>query len=58
MPEQVIRIMCPNLKCRRILGVPPTARGKNIRCGSCGSNVRVPAAPPAPAPAETAKTVE
>ncbi len=49
MSNSAIRLMCPNLKCRRILAVPPTARGKTVRCGSCGANIRVPATPGAPA---------
>lgn len=44
MSEQAIRLMCPNLTCRRILTVPFTARGKVVRCPGCGRNVRVPTA--------------
>lgn len=44
MSGGVIRMMCPNLKCRRVLAVPQSARGKNVRCGSCGAFVQVPAA--------------
>jgi hypothetical protein len=57
MSEPVVRIMCPNLKCRRILAVPASARGKNIRCGNCGANVKVPAPrtdQPAPSSEKTA----
>lgn len=39
---EVIRIMCPNLACQRILAVPSHARGKLVRCRSCGMNVRIP----------------
>lgn len=42
MDNDVIRIMCPNLRCQRILGVPEHARGKLIRCRSCSCNIRVP----------------
>jgi hypothetical protein len=35
--------MCPNLKCRRVLAVPATARGKTVRCRGCGATVRIPA---------------
>ena len=38
----VIRIICPNLMCRTILSVPSSARGKDVRCSSCGSKVRIP----------------
>lgn len=53
--DRVIRIMCPNLKCRSILGVPPEARGKLVRCRKCGTNIQIPAkqeAPPAPTPTQ------
>ena len=40
--ENVIRIMCPNLKCRAVLGVPPEARGRLVRCRNCGGKIMVP----------------
>ena len=40
--DNVIRIMCPNLTCKRILAVPTTARGKLVRCRGCGINLRIP----------------
>ena len=40
--ESVIRIMCPNLACKRVLAVPNHARGKLVRCRSCGINIRIP----------------
>lgn len=52
MPAQ---LMCPNIKCRKILSVPDDARGKVVRCGHCQTSLRVPAAKPAgPAPAMAA----
>jgi hypothetical protein len=47
-----LRIKCPNLTCRKILAVPVSSRGKNVRCKNCGATIRVPvqAAAPAPAP--------
>jgi len=39
----LIRIMCPNLSCQRILVVPEGARGKVVRCSMCGMNIRIPA---------------
>jgi hypothetical protein len=42
-PSQPVRIMCPNLACRKVLAVPPTARGKTVRCKNCSTNIRVPA---------------
>ncbi len=45
---KVIRIMCPNLSCQRVLAVPDRARGKLVRCRSCGTNIRIPATRPQP----------
>lgn len=55
--DHLIRIMCPNLACRRILAVPITARGKVVKCSGCGKNVRVPqtTAHATPAPADPTK---
>lgn len=44
MTHESVRIMCPNLTCRRVLAVPESARGKTVRCRSCGTNIRVPSA--------------
>ena len=38
----IIRIMCPNLGCQRILAVPPRAQGCIVRCRGCGTNIRIP----------------
>ena len=46
--QTVIRIMCPNLGCQRVLAVPDHARGKLVRCRSCGTNIRIPAERPLP----------
>ena len=40
-PIKTIRIMCPNLKCRSILVVPETARGKNVKCSNCGTLFKI-----------------
>jgi len=37
-----IRVMCPNLTCRKILAVPAGARGKTVRCRGCGTNIKIP----------------
>ena len=43
VPEEcIIRIMCPNLVCQSVLSVPVRARGKLVRCGGCGVNIRIP----------------
>jgi len=40
------RIMCPNLTCRKVLSIPETARGKTVRCKSCGTSIRIPSSKP------------
>ena len=42
MASASIRIMCPNLTCRKVLAVPTSYRGKTIRCRNCSTNIRVP----------------
>lgn len=37
-----ITLICPNLKCRSILQVPDTVRGKKVRCSRCGKHFVVP----------------
>ena len=56
MEQETIRIMCPNVVCRRVLAVPLTARGRQVRCRFCGTSIRVPQKkePPKPEPAEKA----
>lgn len=44
MAGETVRIMCPNLTCRKVLAVPGSARGKTVRCKNCAINIRVPAA--------------
>lgn len=57
MADAPIRIMCPNLVCRKVLAVPTSARGKTVRCRGCGTNIRVPLGdkPPAAEPATAKK---
>lgn len=45
----LIRLICPNLKCRKVLTVPENTRGKMVRCRSCGMRINVPADKPTPA---------
>lgn len=40
--EKILRIMCPSLQCRRVLAVPESARGRTVKCKSCGATVRIP----------------
>ncbi|GAB5495542.1 MAG: hypothetical protein Phyf2KO_06220 [Phycisphaerales bacterium] len=42
--SQTIRIMCPNLSCRKLLAVPESARSKTVRCKACQTAIRVPEA--------------
>lgn len=42
MAADTVRIMCPNLTCRKVLAVPTAARGKLVRCKNCGTNIKVP----------------
>ncbi|MFW6060801.1 MAG: hypothetical protein ACODAQ_11520 [Phycisphaeraceae bacterium] len=56
MSTSVVRLICPNLRCRSVLAVPGTARGRMVRCRKCGTRVQVPEAPAAkkqPAPSLT-----
>ena len=39
MPCQLI---CPNLRCRKILSVPEEVRGKLVQCQHCQTMFRVP----------------
>ena len=48
------QLMCPNLRCRKVLRVPQESRGKLIRCQNCHALLRVPV--PEGARAERAST--
>ncbi len=39
MPVQMI---CPSLRCRKILSVPDEVRGKLVKCQHCQTMFRVP----------------
>lgn len=49
-----LQLMCPNLRCRKVLLVPEAARGKVVKCQHCNTILKVPetreSPPPAPAP--------
>jgi len=51
-----IKVMCPNLTCRRVLAVPGAARGKVVRCRHCSTTIKIPAAPAAAAAPKDPKT--
>ncbi|HUB25765.1 MAG TPA: hypothetical protein VL992_10085 [Tepidisphaeraceae bacterium] len=51
-----IMMLCPNLRCRKLLSVPEDARGKTVKCQHCQTIVRVPEkAAPTPAAAAAKK---
>lgn len=54
MSTDTIRIMCPALSCRRVLAVPVSFRGKNVRCKNCGATIGIPEKALAPAPVAAA----
>ena len=56
--QKMVRIMCPNLTCRKVLSIPDLARGKTVRCKSCGTNIRVPNSKPTVSPTDTGATQE
>jgi hypothetical protein len=36
------QLICPNLRCRKILSVPDEVRGKLVKCQHCQTMFRVP----------------
>jgi hypothetical protein len=44
-PPKNIAVLCPNLMCHSILIVPPSSRGRNVRCSHCKQLVRIPPCP-------------
>jgi len=54
--QNMVRIMCPNLTCRKVLSIPEMARGKTVRCKSCGTNIRVPSTKPNTKPSPSPST--
>lgn len=55
MPCQLI---CPNLRCRKILSVPEEVRGKLVKCQYCQTMFRVPEFKRAPVPAAAQQASE
>ena len=56
-----VLLICPNLKCRKILSVPDDVRGKHVKCQHCDTAFRVPdsrKSPEAPKPAAPAPAVK
>lgn len=50
-----VQLLCPNLKCRKILMVPDEVRGKLVKCQHCHTMLRVPGPKPETAVAAAAK---
>ena len=46
-----VTLLCPNLRCRAVLQVPETVRGKTVRCGHCSTVFVVPLGKPEAKPA-------
>jgi len=37
-----VQVICPNLRCRKLLVVPDEVRGKMVKCQHCHMPFRVP----------------
>jgi hypothetical protein len=37
-----VQMLCPNLSCRKVLGVPEEVRGKVVKCQHCATLFKVP----------------
>ena len=37
-----VQLICPSLKCRKLLTVPDDVRGKMVKCQYCQTTFRVP----------------
>jgi hypothetical protein len=48
------QLICPNLRCRKILSVPDEVRGKLVKCQHCQTTFRVPEPRREPVAASTA----
>jgi hypothetical protein len=44
-----VQLLCPNLKCRKILSVSDELRGKLVKCQYCQTMLRVPSPKTEPA---------
>ena len=45
-----VRLICPNLRCRKFLAVPEEVRTKLVKCQHCHQTFRVPEAQAKPQP--------
>lgn len=37
-----LKLLCPNLSCRKVLSVPDEVRGKAVKCQHCETVFKVP----------------
>lgn len=37
-----VQMLCPNLRCRKVLSVPVAVRGKVVKCQHCDTLFKVP----------------
>ena len=44
--EKNVVMICPNLKCRKVLQVPAQFRGQRVKCHYCNTTFGVPLAKP------------
>jgi aspartate carbamoyltransferase regulatory subunit len=49
--ERNVVMICPNLKCRKVLQVPAQFRGQRVRCHYCNTTFAVPLAKTEKSPA-------
>lgn len=40
--NEIVMMLCPSLKCRKVLRVPANCRGKQVRCKFCQMTFEVP----------------
>lgn len=51
-------MICPNLKCRKVLQVPEKYRGQHVKCRFCGLTFMVPQVKTETKPAKKSSTEE
>lgn len=56
-PAATVMMLCPHLRCRKILRVPQKCRGKQVKCHFCGNTFQVPADMKPTEPKDQDKTV-
>ncbi|MEM8872952.1 MAG: hypothetical protein AAGD32_01725 [Planctomycetota bacterium] len=54
--DMPVQLICPNLRCRRVLNVPDAVRGRIVKCQHCSTHLRVPKPKIETVPPEPAKS--